>query len=130
MTVHVVARCAAAVFLTAAAAAGASGPGGDSMTDILRRTGCDLCHEAEPRTYAAGSKRFLAPSWLHIAQRYGDDPDAEERLTNTVFAGTGPLLTDQHWRGKIFFSEMPPNSVQLSPRDARAIVRWILTQPR
>ena len=108
----------------------AAEPVDSAMAELARRAGCDLCHEPAPRTFASGSKRYLAPSWQQVAERYRADARAEDRLTKIVLAGTGPLLTDQHWRGKVFFSDMPPNEVQLSPGDARALVRWILTQPQ
>jgi len=130
MTARFIALCVAAALFNVATAAAASEPTGVSMQELLRRSGCDICHEAQPRTYARGSKSYLAPSWMNIAQRYGDDPKAEDRLTETILAGTGPRLTDQHWRGNVAFSDMPPNDVQLSPGDARVIVRWILAQPR
>lgn len=100
------------------------------MTALAQRAGCPLCHESAPRTFADGSKRYLAPSWEQVATRYREDPAAEDKLTKTVLSGTSRLLTDQHWRGKVYFSEMPNNDVQLSSAEARALVRWILGRPR
>ncbi|HWI15669.1 MAG TPA: hypothetical protein VNT02_15500 [Burkholderiales bacterium] len=115
--------------LTGRSAADAQ-PHDDEMTALAQRAGCPLCHEPAPRAFADGSKRYLAPSWEHIATRYREDPRAEEKLTKAVLSGTGRLLTDQHWRGKVFFSEMPNNDVQLSSAEARSLVRWILGRPR
>jgi len=100
------------------------------MTALAHRAGCPLCHESTPRTFGDGSKRYLAPSWEQVATRYRDDPLAEDSLTRTVLSGTGRLLADQHWRGKVFFSQMPNNDVQVSSAEARALVRWILGRPR
>ena len=109
-----------------AAAAAWAAPPDEAPAALARRAGCMLCHESSPRVLPDGTKRYLAPSWELIAGRYRNDARAEERLTNTVLSGTGPLIADQHWRGKVFFSEMPPNDVQISPSDARTLVRWIL----
>lgn len=99
--------------------------GDAAMRELARRAGCSLCHEVPARAGAL-NPRPLAPGWGQIAERYRGDPRAEERLTRTVLGGTGPLLSDRHWRTKVFFSEMPNNDVQISAAEARALVSWIL----
>jgi hypothetical protein len=53
---------------------------------------------------------------------------AEDALTAVVLQGTGPGRGDRHWRGIASIPNMPPNEVEVTPGEARELVRWILAK--
>ncbi len=130
MTSHFSVTAVAVILSATVTHAGASKPDYAEPGEVARRGGCTLCHQSAPRADSGATRRERAPTWDTIAARYRDDPRAEDRLTKIVLSGTGPLPADRHWRGKILLSEMPPNDVQVSPAQARTLVRWILDHPR
>ncbi len=97
----------------------------DHMERLSLESGCTLCHAAESKS---GGMAVLppAPAWNDIAVRYRGQPGAEERLVAAVVKGSAP--DRRHWQGKSSDVAMPANAVEVSERDARALVHWILQQ--
>ena len=94
---------------------------------LAQDAGCMVCHEVESPPPGTVSLLPLAPSFEDVARRYGADPDAPAKLSETILDGTGPLRRDRHWNGKTRFDRMYPNDLEVSPEEARRIVDWILT---
>jgi len=93
---------------------------------LAREAGCNLCHDVEAAPPGSDSLLSTAPSFEEIARRYRADPQAGDKLTSIVLAGTGPLRRDRHW-ANTRFDRMYPNDLEVSEQDARTIVEWILT---
>lgn len=70
--------------------------------------------------------RPLAPAWSQIAARYRGQAFEETRLTRIVQGGSEP--EEPHWRGKVSGLAMPEHATAIGEADARALVRWILSQ--
>ena len=114
---------AALALLVAGAAAGA--PPDERMEKLSLESGCTLCHATQSK--ASGMAVLPpAPAWNDIALRYRDQPGAEDRLVAAVVQGSGP--DHRHWQGKTRDVAMPANAVEISQRDARTLVHWILQQ--
>lgn len=98
---------------------------GDAMSGLAVERGCTACHREEP--VAGGSDGIIAraPSWKEIAARYRGHADAEDRLTRLVIGGSDP--GERHWKNRAAFAKMLPNTVEVTPDEARALVRWILS---
>ena len=94
-----------------------------STRRLAGERGCTVCHQVAPSAKGADAATPLAPSFREIGERYRADPSAEERLTHVIQQGADPA--DVHWRGRAEFTSMRAAS-NVSPDEARAIVRWIL----
>ncbi|RZF29795.1 cytochrome C [Paraburkholderia sp. UYCP14C] len=75
---------------------------------------CMFCHTRDAP--------FLAPSFLQIAERYRNVPDAQSMLEQKLRLG-----------GKAHWGDMPmPPAAErggpLSPQDAHTLVQWVLSQ--
>jgi cytochrome c len=82
-------------------------------TALVNAQHCMFCHTAD--------KRFLAPSFHEIAERYRDVPHANAILERKLRLG-GPA----HWGD----TPMPPPQDRggpLSREDARVLVQWVLS---
>lgn len=94
--------------------AGAAGAAGDKL---VQKHLCMGCHAVDQAS--------IGPSFQQIAAQWRDKPDAEKTLVTTVRQGSlaagGP-----HW-GQ---AKMPDDSerAQISEREARRMVRWIMKQ--
>ena len=99
----------------------------DRLRVLAGERGCTLCHRGVPAPREADSALPLAPSWTEIAARYRAQPDAEEKLTRTVIEGADPA--DRHWKDRQDFVRMGGNAPHVTPDEARALVRWILSTP-
>jgi cytochrome c551/c552 len=107
-------------------AASASAHEDDRLRRLAGERGCTLCHRAAPpRETDAGTP--LAPSWREIAARYRGRADAETALTRIIIAGADP--SDRHWKNRLDFAAMQGNQPRVTPDEARALVRWILSSP-
>jgi cytochrome c551/c552 len=111
-----------AIAAGAAAAASRAEEAGDAARLGADR-GCTLCHHDRPAPPDAAVPS--APSWQEIAARYRGKPGAEDELAHFVVAGTDPQ--HRHWANRAAFAAMPPNRVEVTPEEARALVRWILS---
>ena len=119
-------RAAAFALALALASAGAIGaPADERMEKLAFDSGCTLCHATQSKN--AGMPVLPpAPAWNDIALRYRGQPGAEDRLVAAVALGARPEY--RHWQGKTSDLAMPANAAEISERDARALVRWILDQ--
>jgi cytochrome c len=94
-----------AVVLTALAI----GPDAMASPELARSRNCVACHHAE--------RRMIGPPYNAIAARYANDPTAVRTLTQRIIEGSGG-----NW------GQLPmPAQPGLTPEDAEALVRWILT---
>ena len=98
------------------------------MRHFAGERGCTVCHREAPSPREPDSAAPLAPSWREIAARYRGDPDAERRLTRTILQGADP--SERHWKDRLDFNSMQGNEARVSPDEARALVRWILSSPQ
>jgi cytochrome c len=78
--------------------------------ELARSKNCVACHHAE--------RRMIGPAYNAIAQRYANDSAAVRTLSERIVAGGsgswGPM-------------PMPPQPT-VSPEQAEALARWILSQ--
>ena len=105
----------------------ADDPQDQAMRGIATTSGCALCHNEEARNPKTDVPA-IGPSWKEIAKRYRGQVDAEDRLTGVVISGSGQGTKDRHWAYKVSGGSMPANLVEISPDDARKLVRWILAR--
>lgn len=81
---------------------------------LIDQQHCMFCHTVDAP--------FLAPSFQQIAARYRKMPDASLMLENKLRLGG-----KTHWGNMA----MPPAAERggpLSPKDARTLVKWVLSQ--
>jgi len=110
------------VIMAAAAALPARAQDAAGAARLAADRGCMLCHHESPAR--PDSTLASAPSWREIAARYRGKAGAEDELTQFVLAGTDPK--HRHWANQAAFAAMPPNRVEVTPDEARTLVRWIL----
>jgi cytochrome c551/c552 len=110
--------------LALASAIATADPYDDEMNRLATDRGCTLCHSALPRKVTDNSVPPPAPAWSEIAERYRNQPNAEDKLVAIVIGGSGPGA--RHWAGKTSAVEMPANRVEIGEEDARKLMRWIL----
>lgn len=80
-----------------------------ASADLARSRNCLACH--------ATDRKLVGPAFRNIAAKYASDREAAQRLTSKVRDGGSGV-----W-GQV---PMPPNP-QVSPEEADALVRWILS---
>jgi cytochrome c len=98
-----------AIFLAAAVAVPASLPVWASE-ELAKKHACLACH--------ASDKKLVGPSYKEVAAKYRNDGGAEAKLVDKVRKGS------QGTWGQV---PMPPNA-SVPDGDARALVKWILSQ--
>ena len=116
--------------LVAALIAAAAGPAcaasaDDAMLKLANTSGCMTCHHIEPGTKGPDGLAPIGPAWRDVAAKYQGQKGAQDKLTQTVMAGSNPYQS--HWKGKVSGLAMPPNAVAIKPADARNLVHWILS---
>lgn len=116
----------AALLAAQALPAWAAGDQAASMQALAARSGCTSCHLAAHGDKTADGLAPIGPAWQDVAARYRGQKDAEQRLLQTVIAGSNPYAS--HWKGQVSGLAMPPNAVAIKPAQARRLVRWILAQ--
>ena len=122
-------RMFATIALLGIALADANAAGDEAaMKRLSLERGCSTCHSDKEVRPSASSTLASAPSWPEIAKRYRGRRDAEDLLTRLVVTGSDPGT--RHWSGKAAFVSMLPNDVQVTPDEARSLVRWILAWPQ
>lgn len=95
--------------ITAVLAALLVSPEAFANADLARSRNCVACHSSE--------RRMIGPPYTAIAARYANDGSAIRILSERVLAGT-----NGNW------GQMPmPPQPDLSPDEAEALVRWILS---
>jgi cytochrome c len=97
----------------------------DDMLKLATKSGCMTCHHIEPGAKGPNGMAPIGPAWQDVATRYKNQPDALQRLTVTVLAGSSPYAS--HWKDKVSGLAMPPNEVAISKADAGKLVGWILS---
>jgi cytochrome c len=95
--------------LAAAAAIPASFPAGASE-ELAKKHACLACHAVD--------RKLVGPSYKEVAAKYRSDAGAEAKLVDKVKKGS------QGTWGQV---PMPPNA-SVPDGDARALVKWILSQ--
>ena len=79
-----------------------------ASAELAKSKNCVACHHVE--------RKMIGPAFKAVAERYGKDDSAVKVLSEKIVAGGtgswGPM-------------PMPPQPV--SPEEAEALVRWILT---
>jgi cytochrome c len=98
---HQLAAVSFAVLLTSSAAF--------ASPELARSKNCVACHHVE--------RKMVGPSYKAVAERYGKDESAIKVLIEKVVKGGGG-----NW------SQMPmPPQPNVSPEEAEALVKWILS---
>jgi len=82
----------------------------DSPADLAKAKFCLNCHSV--------AAKIVGPAYKDVAAKYAGQKDAEDKLVQKVLKGGSGV-----W-GVV---PMPPNT-QLSVEQARALVRWVLSQ--
>jgi cytochrome c len=95
------------------------------MQALAQRSGCTQCHSIGADRSALDDTLPLGPSWQEVAAKYQGQRGAARQLVRAVRAGSS--ADSAHWRGQVAGQAMPPNAVVVSERDARRLVRWILS---
>lgn len=91
----------------------------------LANSGCCMtCHHIEPDAKGPDGMAPISPAWRDVAAKYHGQKGAQDKLTQTVMAGSNPC--ESHWKGKVSGLAMPPNAVAIQPADAKKLVHWIL----
>jgi cytochrome c len=98
-----------AIFLAVAITIPASFPLSASE-ELAKKHACLACHAAD--------KKLVGPSYKEVAAKYRNDGAAEAKLVDKVKKGS------QGTWGQV---PMPPNA-SVPDGDARALVKWILSQ--
>ncbi len=97
----------------------------DAMIALATHSGCLTCHSIKSAAPSDQSTKPVGPAWQDVAIKYKGQKDAVHVLTSTVMGGSNPYVS--HWKGKVSGLAMPPNAVAISRRDARQLVKWILS---
>jgi len=100
---------------------------GDDMKRLSIERGCTTCHSDKAIKPSPSSTLPSAPSWPEIAKRYRGQAGAEDKLAAIVQTGT-PKGT-RHWSREAAFASMLANDAEVTPEEARSLVRWILAWP-
>ena len=83
---------------------------------LASANGCTGCHGID--------QNIIGPAWSKVANRYRDDPEAEQKLIEAVsFGGSG------NWVDETGGASMPPNSPRLDDEEIRKLVKFILELP-
>ena len=97
----------------------------DANLKLANRSGCMTCHHIEPGAKGPDGMAPIGPAWREVAAKYQGQKGAQDKLTQTVMAGSNPY--ESHWKGKVSGLAMPPNAVAIKPADAKKLVHWILS---
>jgi cytochrome c len=81
-----------------------------ASAELARSKNCVACHHVE--------RKMIGPSYKAIAERYGKDESAIKLLSERIVKGSGG-----NW-GQL---PMPPQP-SVSPEEADALARWIMSQ--
>jgi cytochrome c len=121
------AGCAAAATAAAPTAAppASTAAHDDAMAALATHSGCLTCHAIKSGGASSDGTKPIGPAWQDVAVKYKGQKDAANALTSTVMGGSNPYVS--HWAGKVTGLAMPPNAVAIRRKDARRLVRWILT---
>ena len=79
-------------------------------TSLAKKKACFGCHQIDTK--------LIGPAYKDIAAKYKDDKNAETALATKIRRGSSGV-----WGAAV----MPPNP-QVNEEEARALVKWILSQ--
>lgn len=89
----------------------------DSRTTALlalaKKSGCLACHKLEGK--------LVGPSWIDVAQRYQNDPDARTKLIEKISKGGGG-----NWREVTGGKPMPPYGQKVTSENIALLAESIL----
>ena len=97
------------------------------MSGLASAKGCSLRHRGDSGQPNSSAMLPSAPSWKDIALKYKWQKGAEECLATIVLEGSGSDPEKQPWRGKVSQVGMRPNKSGIDRKQARQLVRWILS---
>lgn len=80
--------------------------------DLAKKHNCTACHAID--------KKMIGPAYLDVAKKFKGQPDAAEKLTKSVKAGSSGI-----W-GPV---PMPPNA-GVPDADIKTLVDWVLAQAK
>ncbi len=115
------------VVLLSALLSGCNRDAGDAMTtinledraqgkvkSIIIRGGCFGCHDVNEHRFG--------PSWVAVSEHYKDDPEAAQKLFDSVKYGSGGK-----WSAVSTSAVMPPNEGKVNDTEIAAVVEYILS---
>jgi cytochrome c len=97
-------------FAAAAFAALLTSSAAFASAELAKSKNCVACHSVE--------RKMIGPSYKAVAERYGKDESAIKVLSEKIVTGGG---------GNWGPMPMPPQA-GVSPEEAEALVKWILSQ--
>ena len=84
--------------------------GASASADLAKAKNCIACH--------ATASKVIGPSYKDVAKKYEGQKDAEDKLVQKVMkGGTG-----------VWGSAVMPANTQVTEAEARALVKWVLSQ--
>lgn len=95
-----------------------------AMIDLAQKSGCVTCHSISAGGKGPNGLKPIGPAWQRVAEKYRDQKDAVEYLSQIVLNGSSPYQS--HWKGEVSGYAMPPNAVVLNKAQAKELVGWIL----
>jgi len=99
------------------------------MMRLAEGAGCVICHSIGSGSKGPYGLKPIGPAWVKVAEKYRDDAQAVETLTQVVLEGSKP--ESSHWEGEISSGMgMPANNLVINDEDARELVAWILNLAR
>ena len=78
---------------------------------LVKQHGCFTCHAID--------KKIIGPAWKDVADKYRNDPGAEDRLVSKVSKGGKGV-----WGNEM---AMPPFGPHVKEADIRTLVRFVLS---
>ncbi|HUN90765.1 MAG TPA: c-type cytochrome [Burkholderiaceae bacterium] len=101
---------ASAIRLATGIALAACGLSASAQADLAKQKNCLACHAID--------KKLVGPAYRDVAAKYASDKDALPRLAKKVREG-----------GVGAWGNIPmPANPQVSPAEAEALVKWVLSQ--
>lgn len=99
------------------------------MMRLAQGAGCVICHSIGSGSKGPYGLKPIGPAWVRVAQKYRDDPQAVETLTQIVLEGSQP--DSSHWANETSSGMgMPANKLVINDDDAAELVAWILNLAR
>jgi cytochrome c len=99
------------------------------MMRLAEGAGCVICHSIGTGSKGPHGLKPIGPAWVKVAQKYRDDPNAVNTLTQVVLEGSDP--ESSHWDDEISSGMgMPANNLVIGEEDAGQLVAWILNLAR
>ncbi|MCF6218007.1 MAG: c-type cytochrome [Gammaproteobacteria bacterium] len=84
------------------------------VKSILIRGGCFGCHDVNEHRFG--------PAWSAVSARYKDDPEAAQKLFESIKYGSGGK-----WTAVAASAVMPPNEHKANDTEIAAVVEYILS---